>query len=90
MTDGGIICNRRPSADSVRFYYVYILICSDGKPYTGCTDDLKVRIDRDNKGQVPAIKEDFQSNSFPISPFPINTLRMVSKNTLNPDQAEHF
>ena len=26
-------------------YYIYILECSDGKPYTGCTQDLKERID---------------------------------------------
>ena len=46
----------RPSADAVRFYYVYILECNDGLPYTGCTDDLKDRIDRHQKGQVPATK----------------------------------
>jgi len=39
------------------FYYVYILRCSDGKPYTGCTDDLKDRIGRHQKGQVPATKD---------------------------------
>jgi predicted GIY-YIG superfamily endonuclease len=38
------------------FYYVYILNCSDGKPYTGCTDDLKNRLDRHQKGQVLATK----------------------------------
>jgi len=38
-------------------YYVYILMCSDGKPYTGCTEDLRERIDRHKKGQVPATKE---------------------------------
>lgn len=38
-------------------HYVYIIICSDGKPYTGCTDDLKDRITRHNKGQVPATKD---------------------------------
>ena len=37
--------------------YVYFLICSDGKPYTGCTDDLKDRLRRHNKGQVPATKD---------------------------------
>ena len=37
-------------------YYVYILSCSDGKPYTGCTDDLKDRIERHQKGDVPATK----------------------------------
>jgi len=35
-------------------YYVYILKCSDDKPYTGCTDDLKDRIDRHIKGYVLA------------------------------------
>lgn len=38
-------------------YYVYILKCSNGKPYTGCTDNLKERIERHNKGYVPATKE---------------------------------
>ncbi len=44
----------RPSADTVRYYYVYILKCNDGLPYTGCTDNLKDRIDRHQKGNVPA------------------------------------
>ena len=38
-------------------YYVYILSCSDGKPYTGCTDDLKDRMVRHQKDNVPATKE---------------------------------
>ena len=38
------------------FWYVYLLMCSDGKPYTGCTDDLKDRINRHAKGQVDATK----------------------------------
>jgi putative endonuclease len=46
--------NGRSSADKVRFYYVYILKCSDGKPYTGCTEDLEDRLERHQKGQVPA------------------------------------
>lgn len=47
----------RASADAVRFYYVYILVCFDGKPYTGCTDNLKDRFERHQKGQVPATKD---------------------------------
>ena len=35
-------------------YYVYLLKCADGKPYTGCTDNLKERLDRHQKGHVPA------------------------------------
>jgi putative endonuclease len=37
-------------------YYVYLLKCSDGKLYTGCTDNLKERLLRHNKGQIPATK----------------------------------
>ena len=39
-----------------KFWYVYILKCGDGKPYTGCTDDLKDRINRHQKAQIPATK----------------------------------
>jgi len=35
-------------------HYVYVLSCSDGKPYIGCTDNLKDRIARHRKGQIPA------------------------------------
>ncbi|MCX6816599.1 MAG: GIY-YIG nuclease family protein [Candidatus Beckwithbacteria bacterium] len=38
-------------------YYVYILLCFDGEPYTGCTDNLKERIERHKKGYVPATKD---------------------------------
>ncbi|MBI4974027.1 GIY-YIG nuclease family protein [Candidatus Roizmanbacteria bacterium] len=38
------------------FHYVYILKCSNGKPYIGCTDNLKERIVGHNKGYVPATK----------------------------------
>lgn len=38
-------------------YYVYILKCNDNNLYTGCTNDLKDRIERHNKGHVPATKE---------------------------------
>jgi len=35
-------------------YYVYTLRCSDGNLYNGCTDDLKERFARHQKGYVPA------------------------------------
>jgi len=38
-------------------YYVYILFCNDGKPYTGCTSNLLERMGRHKKGQVPATRE---------------------------------
>ena len=37
-------------------WYVYLLKCSDGTTYTGCTQDLDNRIDRHNKGYVPYTK----------------------------------
>lgn len=39
------------------FWYVYILKCNDGKPYTGCTDDLTDRLNRHKKGYVTATKD---------------------------------
>jgi len=36
-------------------HYVYSLKCKDGY-YIGCTDDLKDRLARHQKGQVPATK----------------------------------
>ncbi len=36
--------------------YVYILLCNDNKPYTGCTSNLKNRIKRHKEGNVPATK----------------------------------
>lgn len=38
-------------------HYVYLLMCSDNKPYTYCTDNLKDRIICHQKGQVPTTKE---------------------------------
>ena len=35
-------------------FYVYILKCADGKPYTGCTSNLEDRMNRHNSGCVPA------------------------------------
>ena len=37
-------------------WYVYILYCKNNNPYTGCTSDLKDRIERHEKGYVPATK----------------------------------
>jgi len=42
-------------------FYVYFLKCKDG-PYTGCTSNLKERITRHQKGQVPAT-----ANRLPIA-----------------------
>jgi predicted GIY-YIG superfamily endonuclease len=39
------------------YWYVYVLKCNDEKSYIGCTNDLKDRIERHNKGYVPATKE---------------------------------
>jgi putative endonuclease len=35
-------------------YFVYILKCADGKPYTGCTENLEERLARHTNGYVPA------------------------------------
>jgi putative endonuclease len=45
-----------------RMWIVYILKCSDGKFYTGCTSDLENRIKRHQGGQVPATQ-----NRLPIA-----------------------
>lgn len=39
------------------FWYVYILKCNDERFYIGCTDILKERLERHNKGNIPATKE---------------------------------
>lgn len=38
-------------------YYVYLLLCNDNEPYTGCSSNLKQRIERHKKGHVPATKD---------------------------------
>ncbi len=38
-------------------YYVYILLCKDGKYYTGCTQNLDERLERHKKGYVESTKE---------------------------------
>jgi predicted GIY-YIG superfamily endonuclease len=37
-------------------HFVYILKCSDNKLYVGQTSNLKERLERHNKGQVPSTK----------------------------------
>jgi putative endonuclease len=34
--------------------FVYILMCADDKTYIGCTNNLKDRLERHQKGQVTA------------------------------------
>jgi putative endonuclease len=43
-------------------YYVYLLTCSDKKTYIGCTDNLKERIVRHNKGNILSTKDRLQVN----------------------------
>lgn len=42
--------------DPFTMWYVYILLCSDNKPYTGCTNNWKERLEKHGKGFVPATK----------------------------------
>ena len=37
-------------------WYIYVLLCSDGRTYIGCTNDLKDRFSRHRKGQIAATK----------------------------------
>jgi putative endonuclease len=37
-------------------HYVYILLCNNGKIYTGCTNNLNERIQRHRKGYVDSAK----------------------------------
>jgi putative endonuclease len=37
--------------------YVYILICANGKLYTGCTNDLRDRFQRHKSGEVESTKD---------------------------------
>ncbi|MGB2762606.1 MAG: GIY-YIG nuclease family protein [Minisyncoccales bacterium] len=38
-------------------YYVYILQCKDQRTYLGCTNGLKERLERHQKGFIPATKQ---------------------------------
>ena len=39
-----------------QWWYVYILECNNGKPYTGCTSNLKERLKRHQNGDVAFTK----------------------------------
>jgi len=49
-------------------WYVYILQCSDGKFYTGCTSNLEERLERHQNGHV----------SFTKSRLPVNLLTFTA------------
>ncbi len=38
-------------------WHVYILFCSNGEYYKGCTNDLERRISQHQNGQVPSTKD---------------------------------
>ncbi len=45
MTENAMIMNPR-------FWYVYLIRCSDGTIYTGCTKDVESRLERHRKEQI--------------------------------------
>ncbi|MBE0662461.1 MAG: GIY-YIG nuclease family protein [Bacteroidales bacterium] len=49
-------------------WYVYILRCSDGKLYTGCTSNLEERLERHRNGYV----------SFTKSRLPVTLLTFIA------------
>lgn len=40
----------------IKMYYIYSLKCKDGY-YVGCTDNIQERLERHQKGQVPATEK---------------------------------
>jgi len=38
-------------------YYVYVLVCGNKSVYTGCTDNLKERLNRHRHGWVQSTKD---------------------------------
>ena len=52
----GELQRSRPLKIEKQFWFVYILRCSDNKPYTGYTNNLSDRLDRHKRGSVPATK----------------------------------
>ena len=43
--------------ENAKFFYVYILLCGNGDHYTGCTSNMKERINRHQKGWVEITKD---------------------------------
>ncbi len=57
IADFGGQCPPRSSRRRITImFYVYILECIDNKPYTGCTDNLKERLNHHNNGEAPATR----------------------------------
>jgi putative endonuclease len=72
------------------FYYVYVLICNNRKPYVGCTNNLKERIERHNKGYVSATKSLLPVKLVSYFVFSNKYTASILKNILNPDPVEHL
>ncbi|MDP3997980.1 MAG: GIY-YIG nuclease family protein [bacterium] len=51
-------------------WHAYILLCADNHPYVGCTDNLKDRILRHQKGNVPATKNRLPAKLVCYTAFP--------------------
>lgn len=51
------IYNPMSEDQTSKFYYVYILLCSDGQLYTGCSGNLKDRYSRHQRGEVFSTKD---------------------------------
>jgi len=51
-------------------WYVYILRCTDGTYYVGCTGDLEARLQRHNKGQVHYTKSRLPFELITYTAFP--------------------
>ncbi len=63
----------RASVDTV--HHVYIIKCTTGQYYVGCTNNLKKRLERHQKGQV-------KSTAYRL---PIELITQITfNNTLNP------
>jgi len=47
----------------VSTWFVYLLLCSDGKVYTGCTNNIADRLRRHNSGMV-----EYTKSRLPVQP----------------------